>query len=90
MTEKNSGIDIEVNGHQQKTSTTGTSRRKPGQAKGDKLIAELEHYRARVAANEERLRTGQAADGTPLSDLQRTNLEEIIARQRARLLELSS
>jgi len=90
MKEKNSEIEVEGNGHPQKTATAGTGRRKPGQAKAEKVVAELEHYRARVAANEERLRNGQAADGTPLSDVQRTNLEEVIARQRARLLELSS
>jgi hypothetical protein len=90
MKEKNSDIETEGNGHPSKTGTAATGRRKPGQAKADKVLAEIEHYRARLAANEERLRTGQAADGTPLSDLQRTNLEEVIARQRARLLELSS
>jgi hypothetical protein len=90
MKQKNAVIETEGNGHPPQTTAPGTRRRKPGQAKADKVLAELEHYRARVAANEERLRTGQAADGTPLSDLQRTNLEEVIARQRARLLELSS
>jgi hypothetical protein len=90
MNEKDAGIETEGNGHTPQTTTQSTRRRKPGQAKADKVLAELEHYRARVAANEERLRTGQAADGTPLSQLQRTNLEEVIARQRARLLELSS
>lgn len=89
MNEKNSEIEAEGNGTPPKTATVGT-RRKPGRAKADKALAELEHYRTRLAANEERLRTGQAADGTPLSDLQRRNLEEVIARQRARLLELSS
>lgn len=90
MEEKNAGIKMEANGHTQKTGRVGTKRRKPGQAKSDKALAELEQYRERVAANEERLLTGQAVDGTPLTDLQRTNLEEIIARQRERLLELSS
>ncbi len=89
MDEKNSEVEVEGKGHPRKTPNENT-RRKPGQAKADKLLAELDHYRARVTANEERLRTGQAADGTQLSDLQRTNLEEITARQRARLLELSS
>jgi hypothetical protein len=90
MNQKNAGIETEGNGHPPQTTTHGTRRRKTGQAKADKVLAELEHYRDRVAANEERLRTGKASDGTPLTDLQRTNLEEIIARQRARLLELSS
>jgi hypothetical protein len=90
MKEKNSGIELEGNGRPPEKSAGGTKRRKPGQAKAEKVLAEIEHYRARLAANEERLRTGQAVDGTPLSDLQRTNLEEVIARQRARLLELSS
>ncbi len=90
MEETNSEVEVGGNGHPRKPAGADAQRRKPGQAKADKLMAELEHYRARVAANEERLRTGQAADGTPLSDLQRTNLEEITARQRARLLELSS
>jgi len=89
MNEKNAGIEREGNGHPPQSTTPG-ARRKPGQAKADKVLVELEHYRTRLAANEERLRTGQAADGMPLSDLQRTNLEEVIARQRARLLELSS
>jgi hypothetical protein len=90
MKEKNTGIETEGNGHPPEKGASGTQRRKPGQAKADKVLAELEHYRERLAANEERLRTGQAVDGTPLTDLQRTNLEEVIARQRARLLELSS
>jgi hypothetical protein len=89
MNEKNSEIEAEGNGRPPKTSTVST-RRKPGQAKADKALAELEHYRTRLAANEERLRTGQSADGSPLSELQRRNLEEVIDRQRARLLELSS
>lgn len=89
MKEKNAEIEMEGNGHPPKTTTPG-ARRKPGQAKADKVLAELDHYRERLAANEERLRTGQAVDGTPLTDLQRTNLEDVIARQRARLLELSS
>jgi hypothetical protein len=90
MKEKNPEIETEGNGHPPDTGTTGTKRRKPGQAKADKVLAEIEQYRARLAANEERLRTGQAVDGTPLTDIQRTNLAEVIARQRARLLELSS
>lgn len=89
MNEKNSEIEAKGNGDPSKQGTSGT-RRKPGQAKADKALAELEHYRTRLAANEERLRTGQAVDGTPLSDLQRRNLEEVVARQRTRLLELSS
>lgn len=90
MIEKNSEIEVEGNGHRRKTATTDARRRKPGQAKADKVVAELERYRTRVAANEERLRTGLTADGSPLTDLQRTNLEEITARQRAHLLGLSS
>lgn len=81
---------MEGNGHPAETGATGTRRRKPGQAKAEKVLTEIEHYRSRLAANEERLRTGQAVDGTPLTELQRTNLEEVVARQRARLLELSS
>jgi hypothetical protein len=64
--------------------------RKPGTAKAAKLAAEVEHYRARLAKNEERLRTGEASDGTPLTKLQRANLEEIISKQRERLIELSA
>ncbi|HZG52685.1 MAG TPA: hypothetical protein VEZ40_11165 [Pyrinomonadaceae bacterium] len=90
MTEKNSAVEMEGNGHAPATDAAGTKRRKPGQAKADKVAAEIEQYRARLTANEERLRTGQAVDGTPLTDLQRANLAEVIARQRARLLELSS
>ena len=90
MIEKNSEIEVEGDGRPRKTSGDDTRRRKPGQAKAEKLVAELERYRARVVANEERLRTGLAADGSPLTNLQRTNLEEITARQRAHLLELSS
>jgi hypothetical protein len=90
MTEKNSEIETKGNGHPPKTTATPAARRKPGQAKADKILAEIEQYRERLAANEARLRTGQAVDGTPLTELQRTNLEEVIARQRARLLELSS
>ena len=66
------------------------AKRKPGAAKAAKLAAEVEHYRTRLARNEERLRTGKASDGTPLTELQRTNLEEIISKQRERLIELSA
>jgi hypothetical protein len=66
------------------------SKRKSGTAKAAKLEAEIEHYRSRLAKNEERLRTGEASDGTPLTELQRTNLEEIISKQRERLMELSA
>jgi len=90
MREKNSEIEVEGNVRPRKTPGNDTRRRSPGQAKADKIVAELERYRARVAANEERLRTGLAADGSPLTSLQRTNLEEITARQRAYLLDLSS
>jgi hypothetical protein len=90
MTEKNPAIELEGNGHAPETGAAVTKRRKPGQAKADKVAAEIEQYRTRLAANEERLRAGQAVDGTPLTDLQRANLTEVIARQRARLLELSS
>jgi hypothetical protein len=90
MKEKNSEIETEGNGRAPEKEAAGVKRRKPGQAKADKVSAEIEQYRARLAANEERLRTGQAVDGTPLTDIQRTNLSEVIARQRARLLELSS
>ncbi|HEY9403660.1 MAG TPA: hypothetical protein VIQ24_13435 [Pyrinomonadaceae bacterium] len=89
MKEKNSSLEPENNSHPQKATRKGAGSR-GSQAKSDKLVAEVERYRARVADNEERLRTSRASDGTPLTDLQRTNLEEIIARQRARLLELSS
>ena len=63
-------------------------RRKTGTAKAAKLEAEVEHYRARLAENEKRLSAGKASDGTPLTELQRANLAEIIAKQRARLVEL--
>jgi hypothetical protein len=89
MEEKNAEIESEDNGQPPRKTTPGT-RRKPGQAKADKVLAEIEHYRERLAANEERLSSGLAVDGTPLTELQRTNLEEVVARQRARLLELSS
>lgn len=87
--EMNSELELNGNSGPQKTSGKSTGR-KSGQAKAAKLLAELEHYRMRVADNEERLRTGKAYDGTPLTDLQRTNLEEIIERQRQRILDLSS
>jgi hypothetical protein len=78
----------EINGHPANASRKGTGSKR-GQVKMDKLLAEVERYRARIADNEERLRTDKAADGTPLTDLQRTNLRGIIARQREHLLELS-
>lgn len=64
--------------------------RKPGAAKAAKLKAEVEHYRTRVTENEERLLTGKASDGTPLTELQRANLAEIISKQRERLIEISA
>jgi tetrahydromethanopterin S-methyltransferase subunit F len=90
MKEKDSEIELEGSERAPEKEAAVTKRRKPGQAKADKVSAEIEQYRARLAANEERLRTGLAVDGTPLTDIQRTNLSEVIARQRARLLELSS
>jgi hypothetical protein len=89
MKEKNSALKPEINGHPRDAARKGTGSR-AGRVVADKRLAELEHYRARMADNEERLRTGKAADGTPLTDLQRMNLEEITARQRERLLDLSS
>ena len=88
MREKNSASEPENNARPRKAAGTGTGGR-AGRVKSDKLLAELEHYRERVADNEERLRTGKAPDGTPLTELQRRNLEVILARQRERLLELS-
>ncbi len=66
MKEKNSELELDGNGYPQKTARKGTGR-KLGQAKAAKLLAELEHYRACVADNEERLRAGKASDGTPLT-----------------------
>ena len=63
---------------------------KPGTAKAAKLEAEVEYYRARLSENEERLRAGEASDGSPLTELQRANLEKIISKQRERLIELSA
>lgn len=89
MKEKDSAPEPKINGRPRGDARKGASG-KAGRMKSDKLMAEIEHYRERVADNEERLRTGQAPDGTPLTDIQRRNLEEITARQRERLLDLSS
>jgi hypothetical protein len=67
-----------------------SAARKRGAVKSAKLEAEVEHYRLRLAENEERLRSGKTSDGTPLTELQRANLEEIISKQRERLIELSA
>ena len=88
MKEKDSAPEPKINGRPRGGASKGAGG-KAGRVKSDKLLAELEHYRERMADNEERLRTGKAADGTPLTDLQRRNLEEITARQRERLLDLS-
>ena len=88
MKEKDSAPEPKINGPQRGGARKGAGG-KAGRMKSDKLLAEIEHYRERVADNEERLRTGKATDGTPLTDLQRRNLEEITARQRERLLDLS-
>ena len=88
MKEKDSASEPKINGHPRGGARKGAGG-KAGRMKSDKLLVEIEHYRERVADNEERLRTGQAPDGTPLTDLQRRNLEEITARQRERLLHLS-
>jgi hypothetical protein len=89
MKEKDSTSEPKINGR-----LRGGARKaaggEAGRVKSDKLLAEIEHYRERVADNEERLRAGTAPDGTPLTELQRRNLEEITARQRERLLDLSS
>lgn len=89
MKEKDSAPEPKINGRPRGGAGKGPGG-KAGRVKSDKLLAEIEHYRERVAENEERLRTGMAPDGTPLTDLQRRNLEEITARQRERLLDLSS
>ena len=89
MKEKNAASGPEVNGAARDPARKDAGGR-GGRAKSDKLLAELEHYRERVADNEERLRTGKTSDGTPLTYLQRRNLEEITARQRQRILDLSS
>ena len=88
MKEKDSIPEPKINGRPRGGARKAAG--KAGRVKSDKLLAEIEHYRGRVADNEERLRTGKAPDGTPLTDLQRKNLEEITARQRERLLDFSS
>jgi hypothetical protein len=89
MKEKDSAPEPKINGRPRGGARKGDGG-KIGRVRSDKLLAEIEHYRERVADNEERLRTGKAPDGTSLTDLQRRNLEEITARQRQRLLDLSS
>ena len=89
MKEKDSAPEPKINGRPPGGAGKGAGG-KAGRVKSDKKLAEIEHYRERVADNEERLRTGKAPDGTPLTDLQRRNLEEITTRQRERLLDLSS
>jgi hypothetical protein len=89
MKEKDSAPEPKINGRPRGGARKGTGG-KVGRVRSDKILAEIEHYRERVADNEERLRTGKAPDGTPLMDVQRRNLEEITARQRQRLLDLSS
>ena len=89
MKEKDSTPEPKINGRPRVGARKGAGG-KGGRVKSDRLLGEIEHYRERVADNEERLRTGKAPDGTPLTDLQRRNLEEITARQRERLLDLSS
>lgn len=89
MKEKNSAPEPKINGRPRGGARNGAGG-KVGRVKSDKLLAEIEHYRERVADNEERLRTGKSPDGTSLTDLQHRNLEEITARQRQRLLDLSS
>jgi hypothetical protein len=88
MKEKDSAPESKINGRPRGGARKGTGG-KASRVKSDRLLAEIEHYRERVADNEERLRTGKAPDGTPLTDPQRRNLEEITARQRERLLDLS-
>jgi hypothetical protein len=88
MKGKDSAPEPEINGRPRGGARKGAGG-KAGRVKSDKLLAEIEHYRERVADNEERLRTGMAPDGAPLTDTQRRNLEEITARQRERLLDLS-
>lgn len=89
MKEKDSAPEPKINGRP-RAGARKNPVGKAGRVKSDKLLSEIEHYRERVADNDERLRTGKAPDGTPLTDLQRRNLEEITARQRERLLDLSS
>jgi hypothetical protein len=88
MKEKDSASEPKINGRPRGGVRKGGGD-KMGRVKSDKLLVEIEHYGERVADNEERLRTGKTLDGTPLTDLQRRNLEEITARQRERLLDLS-
>jgi hypothetical protein len=88
MKAKNSELKPEGKRNLRRNARKGEGS-KSGQVKSAKLASELEHYRARLADNEERLGTGVASDGTPLTAIQRANLEQIIARQRARLIELS-
>ena len=89
MKVKGSSSGPEINGRP-RVGARGSAGGKAGRVKSEKLLAEIGHYRERAADNEERLRTGEAPDGTPLTDLRRRNLEEITARQRERLLDLTS
>lgn len=55
-----------------------------------KAEEEREQYTRKIESNEERLRSGLMADGKPLSPSQIAITQEILARQRHRVEELTS
>ena len=59
------------------------TKKKRGQSK--KKAEERERLSSRVEENEQRLKSGLAADGQPLTPLQVENLREIINLQREKL-----
>jgi hypothetical protein len=62
---------------------------KAARSEGKNQAAEREHYTRQIEANEERLRTGLTANGTPMTANQIEITQHVIEQQREKLASLS-
>lgn len=70
------------------TKTKTTKSRKQGSKAAAKRDEEILHYKRLLEDNESRLTAKTNAKGEPLTPTQISTLQEVIAKQRARLDEL--
>lgn len=65
--------------------TNGASKRKTVDKKVKDTSAEREHYRKLIDANEERLRSGLTANGTPMTPEQIATTQQVVEKQKEKL-----
>lgn len=69
-----------------KRGTTGVRARR----QQEKIEEERARYQAKIEANERRLRAGETADGKPLTPEQIKTTEDILARQRQHVADITT